>query len=703
MRNRLASESARSSPRLRRPPRLAIISTALLVVTILALGLRLFRLTNSDLWGDEAYSVWLSQHDLLTIFGALSQGEPHPPFYPVLLWLWMKAAGSSEFAVRLPSAILGALMVPLAARWGTRLVGPGVGLVAALLVAFNPFLVWYSQETRMYIAAALFAAWSVLALDNAIAGRQGFRWYVLATALLIYTHYYGLFVWGAEVLVLAWLSWRGYIAGRRWLGPLALVGLLYLPWVAFSTHIFFSYYGVAPGRVDLTGILLGFWQHAPAGMTLSGRQATAIASAYTALALLGAGCLWWRARRSPHLMSSFPLVAAWLVVPLLGGMAVSLVRPMYAERYLIVSAMPLILLAAAGIGSIRWPRPGQPAFTRIVSGAAQGALTIAMLAGAVYALQPYYFDARFLKSQYSAHAHQVEALSRPGDAVLLDGHSQVFLQRYYYHGELPEYLMPVGVPIDEAATAAKLGEIAATHTGAWLYLYATSDYDPANFVERWLDEHAYRAWHTWTVNGRLLYYAFYPPEKLAASPLDVGFGPAVHLGEIASVNVGSSPLTAGQVLPLRLRWSAGEATGLKVSARLRDADGFLWGSTDQEALRGVATGRGTIEDHLGLLVQPGTPPGEYRLELRLYAAADGKALAPTLAGAASTARPTALAPHVDGDALVFSGLRVEQPSIGQGLPLPGLSRGGQRFGELTLLSYGLPSEATAGQKAYLTF
>ena len=74
------------------PPRInvSITQIAFGLILLLAFGLRLFRLANSDLWGDEAYSVWLSRQEPSAILGALSQGEPHPPFYPLLLWVWMK-------------------------------------------------------------------------------------------------------------------------------------------------------------------------------------------------------------------------------------------------------------------------------------------------------------------------------------------------------------------------------------------------------------------------------------------------------------------------------------------------------------------------------------------------------------------------------------------------------------------------------------
>ncbi len=702
----------------RRFPLAPAFRFAIIAFTLAGLALRLFQLTHSDLWGDEAYSVWLSQRDPLSILADLAQGEPHPPFYPLLLWLWMKAAGSSEFAVRLPSVLLGTALVPLAALWGRRLAGRGAGLAAAALAVVNPFLLWYSQEARMYIAAATFATWSMLALDDALSGRRSYRPYVVATALLIYAHYYGLFVWAAQLIVLDTLAALDRARPRAWLRPIGLVGLLYLPWVAFSGRIFFSYYGIAPGRVDLPGTLWSFWQHAAVGMTLTGRRADALVLVYTALAVLGAAALAWRSRRtsggrvtrplrgaaqaarplplpSAALSTRFALLVAWLLVPLLGGIVVSLFRPMYAERYLIVSAPALLLLVAAGATGFSWRWAGESARRAL---RALGALAVlALVAGAGLSLQPYYFDAKYLKSQYGDHARQVAALALPGDAVLLDGHSQVFLQRYYYHGDLTEYLMPVGVPIDEAGTAAKLREIAARHRGAWLYLYATSDYDPGGFVERWLENNAYRAWHTWTINGRLLYFAFYPPERL--TPLGGGFdyGASLRLEEISWPD--GRPRT-GEVVPLHLRWQGDETRPLKLSARLLDSEGYLWGSTDQDALRGPKVADGRIEDRIGLLIQPGTPPGDYRLELRLYQAADGKSLAPRPEGGQSD---PGKGPRAEGEALVLGGVRLDTPAIGQGLPLPGLRAADQRLGPLTLVSYGLPGEAVAGQKSYLTF
>jgi uncharacterized membrane protein len=666
------------------------------LVLLLAYGIRIFRLANSDLWGDEAYSVWLSRQDFTAILGALSQGEPHPPFYPLLLWAWMKVAGSSEWAVRFLSALLGTALVGIGYVWGRRLGGQATGILAMVLIAVNPFLVWYSQEARMYIAAAFFAAWSMFEVPY-IPKKPA--WWVFSTLALISTHYFGLFVLATEALFLAGLAWRRQITWRSWIIPSFIIAALYLPWVAYSTRIFFSYYGVAPGQIDLLATLWGFWRHTTAGLTAEGRQAQVIVSVYTALIVLGLVFVIWRllAKKDKGRFNTGLILLAWLLGPIFLGMVVSLVRPMYAERYLIVCSLPVLLLAAYGLAKgiiFAFTKP----FGRMTAICLVTIAALLLTTGTAQALHPYFFETRYLKSQYSSHTRQVEALQLPGDAVLLNGHSQVFLQRYYYHGDLIEYLMPTGVPINEAATTQKLQEVAALHRGAWLFLYAVPDYDPKGFVEAWLQNNAYRAWHTWTVNGRLLYFAFAPDNRLVASSTSIGYGQA-RLLEIASTPL---PLAAGEVAPIRLRWRPMDGDpplAVKASLRLRSPDGFLWGSTDQDLFRGNITSE-YVEDRLGLLVLPGTPPGDYSVDLRVYSAGDGKSIVPELERVVPASW---MAPAVKGDALVIGKLHVERLSVGQSLPLPGLIDAGLRMGPVTLVSYAVPTGMTAGQRSYFTF
>ena len=66
----------------------------------------------------------------------------------------MRVFGSGEAAVRLLSAFLGTLYLPPLYLLGRRLLSPPVALLATVLAAINPFLVWCSQEARMYALVA---------------------------------------------------------------------------------------------------------------------------------------------------------------------------------------------------------------------------------------------------------------------------------------------------------------------------------------------------------------------------------------------------------------------------------------------------------------------------------------------------------------------------------------------------------------------
>src|SRR5579885_3124988 len=97
-------------------PTASIFSLGLVVlVLLLAAGVRLLGLGNTDLWGDEAFSVMLSLGPLSHILDSLAASEPHPPLYPFLLAGWLRLLGRSEMIARLPSAFAGIASVAVGA------------------------------------------------------------------------------------------------------------------------------------------------------------------------------------------------------------------------------------------------------------------------------------------------------------------------------------------------------------------------------------------------------------------------------------------------------------------------------------------------------------------------------------------------------------------------------------------------------------
>src|ERR671938_379746 len=123
----------------------------LIALTLAGAALRFATLDVQSFWYDEAVTAGLVRHDLWGMLDKIPGSESTPPLYYVLAWLWTRVFGSGEAGVRSLSALLGTLAIPvfyLTARELTR--SERAAVAVAALAAFNPFLVWFSQEARTY-------------------------------------------------------------------------------------------------------------------------------------------------------------------------------------------------------------------------------------------------------------------------------------------------------------------------------------------------------------------------------------------------------------------------------------------------------------------------------------------------------------------------------------------------------------------------
>ena len=186
------------------------VLASIAAILLLAFALRLYRLGYQSIWYDEGVSIHLAQKSLAALT-AHTAGDIHPPLYYYLLHFWIKAAGSSEFAVAFFSLTFGFLLVPLVYCIGRHLYNPTVGSLAALLVAISPYNLWYSQEMRMYTLGAslgLVSLYSLLQLLVRAKGRVYWVGYILSAALGLYTLYYFAFLLVfLNLFVLGWWLW----------------------------------------------------------------------------------------------------------------------------------------------------------------------------------------------------------------------------------------------------------------------------------------------------------------------------------------------------------------------------------------------------------------------------------------------------------------------------------------------------------------
>ena len=619
---------------------------ALGAIVLLALGLRAYRLDAQSLWADEGNSAALAGRDLLTIARDAAH-DIHPPLYYYLLHFWVRFLGTSEFALRSLSALLGTFLVVLTFLLGRLLFDAKIGLVAAFLSAISPFQVYYSQETRMYILTALLSTLSVFLFIRLVkaqaseeAGDQGRTFfplvaslpYILVTTLALYTHYFAFTILLVENVAYGlWLiadgRWRQHGLIRRWVILQLCVVALYLPWLMLAWRQLRTWPAISE-PLTLASLAQQVFEVFSLGLSVDMK---AVASLLWGFAIVfAAGLIIGRENegKEGRVEENFALglTLAYFTLPLLTMYLICLRRPMYDPKFLLLATPAFHLILARGIIG-PWERIlKHPAFSfqLPVSILWLIASLLFIAAASVYSLHNYYFDPRYARDDYRGIAQYIEATAEEGDAILINAPGQVEIFTYYYKGSLDIYPLPKQRPLDEERTERDLEEMVSRHRCIFAVLWATDESDPGRFIEGWLDAHAYKAMDEWYGNVRLVLYAV--PKALAPGevqrPLRVNLGNKVML---LSYSLGKDEVKPGEILPLTLFWQAlaRMKERYKVFVHILDKHDHIVGQRDAEPGGGAKITTlwregEVIADNYGILILPATPPGEHRIEVGMY-------------------------------------------------------------------------------------
>ncbi|NLX44123.1 MAG: hypothetical protein GXY79_11670, partial [Chloroflexi bacterium] len=512
---------------------------ALVMVVLLALGLRLYRLDAQSLWNDEGTTVALVQRDIPTILQNASD-DIHPPLYYIVLHYWVAMLGTSEAAARGLSVLTGTLVVLGTWLLGKRFLPPWGALLAAGLAATSPLQVYYSQEARMYILATLLALWLVAASHRLLEAWEGQNsgqaWQVatvpLAGTALLYTHYFSatvLLAVNVAFLYWAWTKWRaqGSLPWRRlgiWTGLMLLIIAAYLPWVLRAWHTV-AHWPAVSAPATLPHMLSQVMIALTLGITTpSGRLSTSIAALASGLAIAGTVAL-VQHRSEPH-RRHWPvaMLVLWLTVPVLAMVLGSLYRPMLNVKFLLPVTPAVHLLLAAGLTApLRSAATGsRHQFWRPILAAA---MALIILAGATRSLQGLYHDPRYARDDYRGIVNYIRDHAGPHAAILINAPSQIETIDYYHNPPPPMYPLARQRPLDVGTTLAELEQIVHDHDELYGIFWATADSDPEGIIEGWLAEHTFKTMDRWYGNLRLVAYAVPPPEaELEMIPVESRFG-----------------------------------------------------------------------------------------------------------------------------------------------------------------------------------
>lgn len=175
-------------------------------IVLLAAVIRVVVLDNQSLWADEALTAYETRLSFSSMLHVVRTVEVTPPLYFVLVWGWAKLLGSGPEVLRALSAIAGVALVPIAYAATRELVSRRAGLVAAALIAVNPFAIWYSQEARAYMLLALLSGAAFLAFARSLRAptRGNLAAWAVLCSLAIATHFFAGFAIAPQVMLLLW-------------------------------------------------------------------------------------------------------------------------------------------------------------------------------------------------------------------------------------------------------------------------------------------------------------------------------------------------------------------------------------------------------------------------------------------------------------------------------------------------------------------
>lgn len=480
----------------------------MVIVLLVAAGLRMHRLALDSVWWDEGVSVWMAR---MPIGDMLLQtaNDTHPPLSYMLLHGWRLLVGEEEFALRMQSVLFGVLTVAVTYQIG-RVVGDRrVGTAAAALTALAALTVWWSQEIRMYALSTLLAVvalWAALQLF--VRSKHPLRWSIglgvsiglgLLTFYLFASVVLALNLAFAIAFVMALVKQRQPWELLKWWAAAQAIGLVFfVPWLGFALQYAPTWSAVAEpvafGQVVLLYLSTIFTANAMNIEQYLPLLIIGLLALLTAVAVTGMG-----AKADRRVIWAALLVCLILPPALVYMLALpraQFYRPTPSPRYFLLLAVPVYVLIAWG--AVRLGRY------------AGAVLLTAVIALSAWSLNRYYSGLR-LNDDYLSMVDVLEAQVQPGDAVVLNNDTDWPIFTYHYPYPYDRHITKTQVVRDEKYAAGLLNDYRNSHTGLWLVQtpYAAVT-DPNDNLVKYITARSWLQARYTFPEGELLFFALGP-------------------------------------------------------------------------------------------------------------------------------------------------------------------------------------------------
>ena len=165
----------------------------ILLIMLVGIALRLICINKPDgLWNDEYVSWMISATPFGHGFVNAVKSQCHMPFYYLYLKFFMSFLGQSDLALRLTSTFAGVISI-VAMFFVGKEKDEKTGLFCAGFSAISSFLIYYSQEVRLYSVLFLFSALALLYLIRTVKqpNKKNLILCTIFNFLILFTHTIG--------------------------------------------------------------------------------------------------------------------------------------------------------------------------------------------------------------------------------------------------------------------------------------------------------------------------------------------------------------------------------------------------------------------------------------------------------------------------------------------------------------------------------
>ncbi|WP_369250315.1 glycosyltransferase family 39 protein [Streptomyces sp. R41] len=393
---------------------------------------------DGSMWRDEAVTYDMARRSLPDLWSTLAGADAVHGLYYLFMHALFEVCGGLDplLVLRLPSVLATAAATGTVALLGRRLAGPRAGLLAGTVFAVLPQVQRYGQEGRSYALVCALVVWATYLLVRAVGSRGSARAWAAYGAVLLAAcllHEFAVLALAAHAPAVPRGARRGWaraavtvLVAMAPLGTLSLRQSDQVSWIggpgtgAYLGFAGLAVLGAACARVLGLGAAHGFRQPAPANGTAPDTHPSALTHTTapdthpsapardTPLPPLGP--------RRPLLGTStashprLPALAlGLLLLPSLLLLLVSLVKPLYVDRYVLYGQAGTALLVGAALDRL------------IRTAGRTRTLALAGAGAAVLALLPVTLQLRTPESRtddVTAVARAVAEAGDRGDGVL---------------------------------------------------------------------------------------------------------------------------------------------------------------------------------------------------------------------------------------------------------------------------------------------